>query len=301
MSKRFVTYRTEDAKAGLINVDENGVMKETGSGLPEGGEPFKQLVTDADGNTVKSNTVTLSMKTPLTIITQPGSVSVASGERASVRVVAEGEGLKYQWYVKAQGTSTFDKSSITSATYGVTMTSARNGNQVYCVVTDVDGNTVKSNTVTLSMSAGLKITTQPTNVTVANGATAKTTVKATGEGLKYQWYFTSNASDSSFSKSGTTTATYSTEMNADRDGRKVYCVVTDKYGSSVQTNTVTLTLDSEVVITKQPTDVTVAKGQTAKVSFAASGLGLTYEWYYSDDNGTLDNFFMINSTTYMNF
>ena len=34
MGKRFVTYRTEDQQAGLVNVDENGVLK---TGVDEGG------------------------------------------------------------------------------------------------------------------------------------------------------------------------------------------------------------------------------------------------------------------------
>ena len=37
-----------------------------------------------------------------------------------------------------------------------------------------------------------------------------------------------------------------------------------------------------VSITKQPTSVTVANGATAKVSFTATGDGLTYRWYYKD-------------------
>ncbi len=45
----------------------------------------------------------------------------------------------------------FSKSSITSATYSVELTAARNGNQVYCVVTDGEGNTVQTNTVSMSI------------------------------------------------------------------------------------------------------------------------------------------------------
>ena len=41
--------------------------------------------------------------------------------------------------------------SITSAAYSTTMTIARNGRQLYCVVTDKYGNTVKTVTVTLKM------------------------------------------------------------------------------------------------------------------------------------------------------
>ena len=156
-------------------------------------------------------------------------------------MAASGEGLKYQWYYTSNGnTSVFYKSSTTTATYSTTMNADRDGRKVYCMVTDKYGNSVKSNTVTLSMSGSLKITQQPTSVTVASGATAKATVKATGDGLKYQWYYTLNKDDIEFHKSSITSATYSTTMNEDRDGREVYCVVTDKYGNTVMTDVVTL-------------------------------------------------------------
>ncbi|MBR4691594.1 MAG: hypothetical protein IKP17_02420, partial [Oscillospiraceae bacterium] len=70
---------------------------------------------------------------------------------ASFTVVASGEGLTYQWYVKKPTASKFSKSSITGDTYSVELTAARNGNQVYCVVTDALGNTVQTNTVTMTI------------------------------------------------------------------------------------------------------------------------------------------------------
>ena len=98
-----------------------------------------------------------------------------------------------------------------------------------------------SNKVYLRMAA--TITTQPKSVTVAKGSTAKVTVKAVGDGLTYTWYY-KNAGASSFSKTTSFTGTsYSVAMNAARDGRQVYCVVTDKYGKTAKSNTVTLSME----------------------------------------------------------
>lgn len=72
MSKRFVTYRTEDAKAGLVNVDENGVMKHGGgSGLPEGGEHNTYLVTNNDGNVVWEKNLVKETKKLITVNYDP--------------------------------------------------------------------------------------------------------------------------------------------------------------------------------------------------------------------------------------
>ena len=204
------------------------------------------IITDAYGNKVKTETVTMLVdRTALRITQQPQNVTAPKGAIIRSTVAAEGDGLKYTWYFTSGGTATkFSKSSVTGASYSTTMDAARNGRKVYCIITDAYGNKVKTNTAILSMEqpAGtpLKIVTQPASVTVAGGKTAKATVVAQGDGLTYTWYYTSNGSATKFYKSGTTTATYSTTMDSSRDGRKIYCVITDAYGNTVTTNTVTL-------------------------------------------------------------
>ena len=221
--------------------------------------------------------------TTVAITKQPVSVTVASGTTAKVSFTATGDGLTYTWYFKNKGASSFSKTdSFTSNTYSVKMDSSRDGRQVYCVVKDKYGNKVQTNTVTLTMGNPAKITKQPTSVTMASGTTAKVSFTATGDGLTYTWYF-KNKGTSSFSKTDSFTSnTYSVKMDSSRDGRQVYCVVKDKYGNSVKTNTVTLTMGNPAKITKQPTSVTVASGTTAKVSFTATGDGLTYTWYFKN-------------------
>ena len=61
----------------------------------------------------------------------------------------------------------------------------------------------------------------------------------TGNGLTYTWYF-QNAGTNAWHKSGVTDNTYDDVMTKARAGRQVYCVVTDAWGHSVTTDTVTL-------------------------------------------------------------
>ena len=90
--------------------------------------------------------------------------------------------------------------------------------------------------------SAVKITTQPTNVTVASGAKAKVTIAATGEGLTYQWYYKDKGSSKFYLTTSFTSNSYSVTMSGSRAGRQVYCVVTDKYGNFVTSNTVTLNM-----------------------------------------------------------
>ena len=221
----------------------------------------------------------------VTIVTQPESVEVKSGETAAVTVEAVGEGLTYTWYYKNPGSTSFSKTTaFTGPTYSVTMTEARSGRQVYCLVKDQYGNKVQSDVVTLTMyKTPLKIVTQPESIEVKSGETALVEFEAQGDGLTYTWYY-KNSGSSSFSKTTTFTGpSYSVTMSAARDGRQVYCLVTDQYGSKIKTDVVTLSVHkTPLAIVTQPESIEVKSGETALVEFEAQGDGLTYTWYYKN-------------------
>ena len=224
-----------------------------------------------------TETFTLKADAELAIQTQPKNTYTQAGKTVKVTMKAQGEGLKYQWYIKNAGAKKYSKSSVTSATYSCKMNEKSKDRLVYCIVTDANGESVRSKTVILREAAS--ITQQPKDSIVQSGETAKVTVKASGDGLKYQWYI-KNAGKDKFSKSSVTKSFYSTKMTDKSAGRQVYCVVTDAYGKKVQSKTVTLGMP--VAITQQPESVTVAEGETAKITVKAIGDGLKYTWYFSD-------------------
>ena len=282
------TGSTTYTKSAITSSTYNVAMQKSISG-----REVYCVVTDKYGNTAKSNAIKLYLSA--TITKQPTNATAAIGSKATASVTAAGDGLTYTWYFKNPGAADFTKSGITSSTYNVTMQKSLSGRQVYCVVTDKYGNTAKSNTVTLSAAAAVKITTQPKTTYTKVGASAKLTVAASGEGLKYTWYF-KNPTASEFTKSGITSSTYSATMQKSLSGRQVYCVVTDKYGNSVKSNTVYLYLSAS--ITKQPTDTTAAVGEKAKVSVIAAGDGLTYTWYFKNPTASEFTKSGITSSTY---
>ena len=74
------------------------------------------------------------------------------GERFTISVKADGNGLTYQWYYKDTSMEAFAISSNATATYSYTMESYRHGRQVYCVITDDHGNCVTSEIATILAS-----------------------------------------------------------------------------------------------------------------------------------------------------
>lgn len=212
---------------------------------------------------------------------QPKTAYAQNGERIAVRAAASGCNLTYTWYFRNANKTTYSKSSVKTDMYETKMSASVAGRRVYCIITDIYGNSVKTETVMLRQQVA--ITTQPKTAYAKLNATAKVTVKAEGEGLKYTWYVRS-ASGTKYSKSSITSATYSVKMTSKVKDRRVYCIVTDKYGKKVQSQTVILRQAASIVT--QPKSVKVSNNKTASVTVKASGDGLKYTWYVKDAGKT---------------
>ncbi len=237
------------------------------------------VVTDKYGNTTTSNIIRLRMEA--TITTQPTSVTAAKNAKAKFTVAASGVGLKYQWQVKTSSKAAWKNTTTTgykTKTITVSATTARNGYQYRCVITDSAGNKVYSNAAKLTVKTP-KITTQPTSVTAAKNAKAKFTVAASGVGLKYQWQVktSSKAAWKNTTTTGYKTKTITVSATTARNGYQYRCVITDAAGNKVTSKAVKLTVKTPK-ITTQPTSVTAVKNAKAKFTVAASGVGLKYQW-----------------------
>lgn len=200
------------------------------------GRQYYCEITDQYGNTVRTETV--KSTTDLSIVTQPQNVEVSNGEKVSITVGAVGEDLSYQWYYKNKNGTSFAPSSYKGKTYSVTMSESNHGRQVYCVITDANGNTVTTETVTMTRPpVELEIVTQPQDGYAAMGEKFLIAVEAKGDGLTYQWYYKDPAMKN-FEASAVKKASYSFEMVSFRNGRLYYCEITDMYGNTITTDIV---------------------------------------------------------------
>ena len=186
-------------------------------------------------------TKTIAKRPAVKITGYANSLLAAKNKKAKVVVEAEGDGLVYKWYYKNKGDKKFTRTySFNGPTYSVQMTSSRDGRQVYCIVEDEGGNYVASDIFTLKMKTALKINTQPKSITVAKNKTAKVTVKATGDGLVYKWYYKDRGASKFTRTYSFKGSAYSVQMNAKRSGRQIYCVIEDAYGNYCATKVVIL-------------------------------------------------------------
>ena len=220
------------------------------------------------------------------ITQQPESVEQEIGKKFAITVKAEGEGLRYQWYVKESGAKEFKLSSNKTSSYAYTMQTYMVGRQVYCVITDANGNSVTTETATITRPpVALKIVEQPQDARVNVGEKFSISPKVEGEGLRYQWYVKESGAKE-FKLSSNKTSAYAYTMQNYMVGRQVYCVITDKYGNQVTTEVATISLPPvELKILEEPGDASAPVGTKFSVSFDVQGDGLTYQWYYKNVGG----------------
>ena len=173
--------------------------------------------------------VNVTAKNPLIITQLPVNVAVKSGMTASFRVEAVGDGLTYQWQLSDDQGKTWRNSKNTMSSYSTTVTDKNNRRYVRCIVTDKYGNKITSSPAKMEITS-LNITEQPSPVTAKMGDLVSFKIKATGDGLTYQWQL-SDDQGKTWRNSKATTPSYSTTLSATNSGRYLRCIVTDQYAT----------------------------------------------------------------------
>ncbi|MGL6222629.1 MAG: hypothetical protein ACRC6L_03500, partial [Steroidobacteraceae bacterium] len=143
---------------------------------------------------------------PAALAQQPSNAAVTAGATATFTIVATGKKLNYQWQ---RGTTAI--AGATGASYTTPATTAADDGTTFRVVIANKGGSVTSSAATLTVNVPPAVTTQPVNVTVAEGATATFTAAATGTRLAYQWQ------RGATNIAGATSATYTTPATTGAD------------------------------------------------------------------------------------
>ena len=255
---------------------------------------YRCEVTDADGNTVVSDAAALAaLEMELAIVTQPENYVGAVNDDVAFTVEATGNGMTFQWFYSTDGGTSWTKSGSpgnTTATLQPILRAYRDGYQFYCQITDIFGNTVNSDVVSMAVKADeIVITSQPENV--VNAVLSQLyyfTVEASGENLEYRWQVSSDGGETwqdSWNQ-GYNTNTLGVRMNANRDGNLYRCKITSGLKIVAYSDAVVLDMqDPSAKLIIQSGNIFVTSGTTATFTVDAEGMDLTYAWYRSNDKG----------------
>ena len=258
LSYQWQVSSSNGAKWGDTALDGNKTATLTVSPVAtvHNGRLYRCVVTDTlFGDTVISNAAkfTVINTSPIKITNQPTDVDSAVGNSVSFSVIAEGDGLTYQWQLSKDGGTTWGNTSVngnTSKFINFAVPNADyNGRMFRCVITDASGNTLASNSATLTLNGvpDVTITSQPQDISAKVGDTINISVVAKSSKsnkLTYQWQVSSTGTI----WSNTTVTGYNTSAlnfaipNANYNGRQYRCLVTDGNGSWALSDAMTLTV-----------------------------------------------------------
>ena len=107
-----------------------------------------------------------------------------------------------------------------------------------------------------------------------------------GSGKTYQWYYSKNNGSTWTKWSGKTSATLSFNGSEVNNGYLYRCVVKNSYGSVTSSSARLTVTGVKPKILTNPANKTVASGTSVTMKVVAGGSGLSYQWYYSKNNGS---------------
>ena len=226
---------------------------------------YSVVVSGACGPAV-TNSATLTVNQNVVVASAPMSVTTCPGTSASFIVSATGSGLSYQWY---QGASPL--AGQTGSSLLLTNVSTANAGTYSVVVSGTCGPAV-TNSATLTVNQNMVVASAPASVTTCPGTSASFIVSATGSGLSYQWY-----QGASPLAGQTGSSLLLTNVSAANAG--TYSVVVSGTCGPAVTNSATLTVNQNMVVTAAPVSVTTCPGTSASFNVSATGSGLSYQRY----------------------
>lgn len=274
--------------------DPLGGSTATLSGTPAAGTAGTYTVTLTASNGFvpdATQTLTIQVNEAPVITTQPTDQTVVSGDVATFTAAATGAPAPtVQWQQQVGGVFT-DIAGATSTTYSITTTDADDLTVVRAVFTNTAG-TATSDPATLHLGV-VPTFSSPDSATFAVGTAGSFTLTTTGRPattgitrisgvLPQGLTFTPTPLDG-------TTATISGTPAAGTAGTYTIQVRASNGFFTAATQTLTIQVNEAPAITAQPADATVAPGDTATFTAAASGTPTpTVQWQSNSGSGFLD-------------
>ena len=244
MNKSYISFYEDNTNDGVYHCPING-----GSVLPTTTTTRAATTTTASTapsttTTAKSATTTIRT-TGTTVGTQKYvlSTKLSVNAKSSAVLAKSASECYYATGVTSDGVTSYTFTAP-AGIYPEFVIIAENCEE-YCIQNFRLGTDKLPSAITLNRVAGvseLEITSQPASVSVKADKSVTFTVKASGSGLKYQWYYKKSGDTSWSVWSGRTTASTTATSNATWNGMLVRCKVTDSAGDTVYSSSAKVTV-----------------------------------------------------------
>lgn len=238
------------------------------------------LVTDSAGSSVPSDFATVTVIDSPTVILQPRSTRITQSDLAAFTVNGGTEGLVYQWfYIPAGGFTGVKMMGRNDPTLTLSVDESWNGSQVYCRLKSPGGSMVFSDRAEIISGEKPIITSQPQSVVSKVGNSMKFSVKASGDELRYRWFFRYKNSSGWFPLAGYTTQKISLRAVHMLSGGEIRCEVTDGRGNKAVSQPAQIIVNDQTDIILPSRNVTASSGETVKIRADADTQDVSFRWY----------------------
>jgi len=209
-----------------------------------------------------TNTATLTVNVPVTVIAAPANQTTVVGGNATFSVTATGTGLSYQWLLNNSVIGTSSSLVLNNVTTGQA--------GVYTVIVKgAAGNSV-TNSATLTVNVPVAVTAAPVNQTAVAGGNATFSVTATGTSLSYQWLFNGSVIGASSSL---------TLNNVTASQAGIYTVIVNgAVGSATNSATLTVTKAIAAVTLGSLSQTYTGTAKPATATTTPSGLTVSFTY-----------------------
>ncbi len=268
---------------GLVHANAKNSKTDSISGIPTQAGSFPISIKAWENSNYSgrsatgSFTINVSAGAGIVINTQPASVTIASGNSATLSVTASGSSnYHYQWYEGSSGTTTKPVGTDSSSFTTPVLTTSRSYWVKVTSTTFPAG--VNSNTAQISVAQPATILSQPQSKSILTGTSTSLSVTASGSGpINYQWY--RGITGDSAIPVGTNSPTLMTPvLTANTSYWVKVSNIVNLAGSA--SDTATVTVNRPASIETQPRSSVIAVGNSATLQVVASGTEpIIYQWY----------------------
>jgi hypothetical protein len=238
------------------------------------------LTTDAPGTCAAvSDTRTININEAATVEAGTDQTICSNVTTVTMAATIGGGATSGTW--STSGSGGFNNNT-TTAVYTPSANDITNGSITLTYTTDDPTGPCPavSDTMLLTIKEEVIITTEPQNVGVCVLNPSSLSMVAVGDDLTYQWYYNGSPVSDTANISGSTTNVLSFASTKLSDAGSYYVIVNgDALCTPVTSDTVTLNVNQEVVITEQPASVTDCEGSDVTFTVSATGSIDTYQWY----------------------
>ncbi|MFZ5941413.1 MAG: PKD-like domain-containing protein [Bacteroidota bacterium] len=303
----FIQWEENDLVSGWQAISDGGnfigttttQLKVFGVDSAMTGYQYRAVVDGTCNDPVTSDPATLTVYSAPAIWAHPQDQTICEGTVATFSVSATGRDLIYEWFEDSgSGPVSISNGGMYSGqgTSTLTITGAPRTMNLHRYYVRVSGHCQpwkQSNVAFLYVMTPPEIALQPADRTICEFQTASFTVSATGAGLSYQWYESTDGgatfsplTDAGYYIGSTIQTLNIFNVSRSYEGNRYRVEVNGTCLPSATSNDVGLTVNVPPLITAQPdVNVAVCQNNPATFSVTAEGSALTFQWKVNRNDG----------------